>query len=74
MPILRSKRIDTEFLDKITRIYKDEGNLDDYDFEIEDPTIDLFELTPYVKEHMGTRYCIAHLRALKLCKDKLNAG
>lgn len=72
MLVLKSKSIDIEFVKQICDILLKDGNLEDYNFELEDPTIDLVKITPEVKEKLGRKYCMAHLRSLKIVKDKLN--
>lgn len=68
--ILKTDKIDFQFVEKITKIFKDEKNLEDYEFEIVDQTINLNVITPWVKENLGSRYCMAHLEALKIVKKK----
>lgn len=74
MLVLKSDKIDFEFVKKISEIYKHHGNLEEYEFDVKDHTIDLSTITPWVRDNMGSQYCMAHLRALKICKDKLKGG
>ena len=71
MLVLKTEKIDFQFVEKISKILKDDGNLHEYEFEISDPTIDLKTITPWVKDNLGDRYGMSHLKALKMVKDKL---
>lgn len=69
--ILKTKKIDFEFVEKISKIHKHDNDLDQYDFIIDDKNIDLRSLTEFVKNNLGSKYCMAHLEALKIVKSKI---
>lgn len=65
-----AERVSTDIARIVIEAYK-EGTLGSYTFEIADTTINMQEITPFVKKHMGRKYAAAHIYAMKELKKVL---